>query len=529
MPISITRYVNIVSGVAVGLVVPRRNLVTRIFTTNPLLSPQTFIQFSTAAEVGQFFGTTSEEYNRAVFYFGWISKNTTTPQFIQYARWTMTATAPMIFGNSAQAQSPATYVALTTPNFILSMGNETFTISPNFSPSGTPVTTMAQVATAIQTAIQGVSGTPSNQFTMATVTWNAATNSLNLVGGNPISASISVTPGTANDMSTIMGWLPQQTVSSSGSLVAGAVWTVGALAETVTQTLTTSAGASNNFGSFLFMSVNLTLAQAISVAQWNEALNIEYMYLLPIASTNLQPGMTGNNNWAATDGSGLGLIGGTAPTLKGGSGQYHEMPPGMILAATAYNQPNSVQNYMFQQFNLTPTVTTDAGANTYDSLNVNYYGNTQDAGQAINFYQRGVMFGLPADPADINVYANEMWLKDAVAGRILTALLGLSRISANQKGVSQLTALITPVVNEALTNGTISPGKILTDVQKLYITEATNNNQAWHQVQTLGYYLQVTITFNPNGTPKPGYEANYLLVYSKDDDIRKVNGTQTLI
>lgn len=527
MSISINRYVNITSGVAVGLIVPRRNLVTRLFSTNTLIPPLSFIQFSTAAEVGQYFGTTSFEYQRALFYFGWISKNTTKPQFIQFARWVQTSVAPMIFGNPNQAQVPATYVALTTPNFSLTLGNDTQIISPNFSPSGVPVTTMAAVAAAIQTAIRAADGS-NNQFALATVTFNAANSTLNLVGGSPISAAVSVAAGTATDMSMIMGWLPQQTVSTTGTLTPGAIWVPGALLETVTQTLTNSAGASNNFGSFAFMA-NLTLAQAISAAQWNEALNVEYMYLLPIFSTNLTQGGSGDANWAATDGSALGLIGGVAPTLHGGSGEFHEMVPGMILAATAYNQPNSVQNYMFQQFNLTPTVTTDAQANLYDSLRVNYYGSSQDAGQMINFYQRGIMFGLPADPADLNIYANEMWLKDAIAGRILTALLGLSRISANEKGRSQLTAIITPILNEALNNGTISPGKFLTEVQKLYITEATNDNTTWHQVQTLGYYFNVRIVFNEDATPVPGYEADYLLVYSKDDDIRKVNGTQTLI
>src|SRR5579863_6929034 len=99
MAISLTRYVSITSGVGAGTVVPTRALVARLFTANTLLPPQSFISFTTASEVGSYFGFSSEEYLRAVFYFSWISKNITQPQSIQFARFVQTAVPPIIWPN----------------------------------------------------------------------------------------------------------------------------------------------------------------------------------------------------------------------------------------------------------------------------------------------------------------------------------------------------------------------------------------------------------------------------------------------
>ena len=97
MPISITRYVDITSGVGAGAVVPTRDLVGRCFTGNLLLPPQSFISFDSAQAVGQYFGTSSEEYYRSVFYFGWISKTLTQAGSIQFARWANAAVAPRVY------------------------------------------------------------------------------------------------------------------------------------------------------------------------------------------------------------------------------------------------------------------------------------------------------------------------------------------------------------------------------------------------------------------------------------------------
>lgn len=645
MAISLTRYVDIVSGVGAGAAVADRDLIGRFFTQNPLVPTSSQIEFTSADEVGSYFGTDSEEYARAIFYFGWVSKNITRAQKISFARWTPTATAPMIFGAKG-AQSITTWNAITNGGFNLDMGAFSHAITGlNFSASAN----LAAVAAIIQAAIRaesypvnftgaiaityptvltasistttmtvtaaagaplaigtvlsgagvtggttitalgtgtggtgtytvsasqtvssgtinggaafntltvtnidgilalgmvvagsGVTGSPtitafltgtggngtyqlsSNSLAISaeamtagatTALWSAATvnfdairQSFNLTGGATGVAEISVTAGTGGtDIASQLGWLSPSAIFSDGAAI-----------QTVAAALTESADATNNFGSFAFMPA-LGLSDSISAATWNLARNNQFMYSWPVSAAN-----------AASYSAALLDIGGNTGTLSLASGEYPEQEPMMILAATDYTAPNSTQNYMFNIFDLTPSVATDADADIYDALRLNYYGQTQTAGQIIQFYQRGVMMGLPVDPADQNTYANEIWLKDACGAAIMTLLLALGKVSANSKGRSQILAVLQGAIDQALFNGTISVGKTLNTVQKLYITEITNDPNAWQQVQNIGYWRDVVITpYVESNVTK--YKAVYTLVYSKDDIIRKVEGRDILI
>lgn len=160
-----------------------------------------------------------------------------------------------------------------------------------------------------------------------------------------------------------------------------------------------------------------------------------------------------------------------------------------------------------------------------DSLRVNYYGRTQQAGQLIDFYQRGVLQG---SVQDTNIYANEMWLKDRAGADIMTLLLALPKISANDTGRSQVLGCLRNVIDMALTNGTISINKPLNYTQKTFITTITGDDTAWVQVQSQGYWLDAQIQ-EYTVDDRVEYKIVYLLVYAKDDVIRKVEGTHSLI
>ncbi len=201
----------------------------------------------------------------------------------------------------------------------------------------------------------------------------------------------------------------------------------------------------------------------------------------------------------------------------------------MILAATDYRHRNATQNYMFQQATLTPSVTTTRESDRLDALRVNYYGRTQTAGQTRDFYQRGVLMGGASAPTDMNVYANEQWLKDAAGSAIMELLLSVAKISANEQGRAQLIATLQNIINQALSNGTISVGKNLNNAQQLYITNMTGDVNAWRQVQTSGYWLDCVIEPVVTEDSRAEYKAVYTLIYSKDDAIRKVEGAHILI
>ncbi len=376
-----TKYVNITSGVGGGAGVAQRSFAGRLFTTNSLLSTGQVKEFTTLADVGTFFGTTSGEYLRAEFYFGYVSKNITSPQMLSFSMWTNT----------------------------------------------------------------------------------------------------------------------------------------GAGIETITETLTSSAQTSNNFGSFAFIN-DLTEAEIIEAATWNNAQNFMFIFC------------QGTSSALATAYS-AALIGfsGTALTLSPISTEHPELCPMILLAATDYSKVNSVINYMFNEFNLTPSVTDTTTSNSYDVLRVNYYGSTQTAGQTISFFQRGLLMGGSTAATDMNTYANEMWLKDDIGSQIMSLLLSVGKVSANAGGRAQLLTTIQAVIQAAVNNGTISIGKTLSTIQQLFITQQTNNPKAYLQVQSIGYWVDAVIESYVTTGGRTEYKAVYTLIYAKDDIIRAVSGTHELI
>jgi hypothetical protein len=526
MAISLNQYVDITSVVGASAAVAQRQLIARMFTDNVLLPPQSFIEFSSAAAVGNYFGTSSVEYLRAAYYFGFVSKNGTQPQKISFARWVSTAVAPRIFGypGTSAPQDYHNYTGITTGSFEITIGGVLLSLTNiDFS----ACTSLADVAAVLQTVIRTGSGAV---FTSATVAYVATpgyapnTGVFEFTGGATGANTISVGAGASGvDISQLIGWFPA-IVNTNGNILpavgSGAVFAPGSAVESITDTLEVSAGLSNNFGSFAFCPATpLTLDQNIEAATWNYGLNVVYMFMVPCSAANVSA-------WS-NDSTGLGGIGGCGMTVSNVSGQYPEMLPMMILAATNYNAQNAVQNYEFQlSSTLTPSVTDDTTKQSYDAASVNYMGQTQTAGQFISFYQQGVLFGQSTDPLDMNVYANEEWLKDAASVALMNLLIALPKISANAQGRAQILAALQSVINLALFNGAISVGKVLTSAQIAEITSITGDEQAYYQVQTDGYWVDCVMV--PSGSPVI-YTAVYTLVYSKDDVIRKIQGTHVLI
>lgn len=504
MSIPFSKYINITSGIGAGATVSGRSFIARVFTINPLVPTNSFIQFPSLDLVAAYFGTSSEEYLRALFYFSFVSKNITRAQAISFARFTNVATNALIYG--APLTVTLSQINLITTGVLgISVGGTAINVGPlNFSTD----VSLAAVATRIQTAIR-LSADP--QFATASVTYDATRKAFNFVSGATGDAAILVSAGTGGaSITTTIGW-GVDAIFSNGSAV-----------QTITDTLDASVAVSDNFGSFCFTnSCALNLTQITEAATWNSAQNVKYMFMAP-PTTNLTD--------AAAYYAALNLFGGTCLNYNTISGQFPEMLPMAIFAATDFTLPNSVQNYMYYQAQLDPSVSDSATSNTLDGELTNYYGNTQTAGNNISFYQRGFLLGTSTSPKDINVYANEIWLKDAAGAAIMQLLLSVGRVPANNNGRGQILTVLQSVINQARLNGTISSEKELTIPQILFITEITGDNTAYHQVGGIGYWIDVNIASIVNqNSGQTEFEAEYLLVYSKDDAIRFVKGTQVLI
>lgn len=498
MAISFKKYVDITSGVGAGASVSRKDMILRIYTTNELVPPNTVIEITELADVGTYFGTTSEEYKRASFYFGFVSKNIKSPNKIAFYRYVDADTEPKIFGGTS-LKAYTSFVTITNGSFDLEIGGVTHTITTDL----TTAASLTDVASLIQTQIQAET---EPQFATATVSYNATRKSFDFIGGVAEVATISVSvASTGTSIVDLLEWN------------AAAIFSDGKTVETLTTCLDESADLSSNFATFLFTKT-LTIVEKEEIAQWTKAQNVRFMFLTPTSYNDAQSHYDN-----------LNIYGGVDVILEGTTGEYHEMQPACIIAATDYSKINSVQNTMFYQFSLTPTVTTTLKSNELDNLRVNYYGQTQTAGQNISFYQRGNMMGLAVDPVAENVYANEIWFKDALGASIMELLLNLSYVGWNEKGRGQILNTVQSVIDEALFNGVVSVGKPLNNTQKLYIGQLTGDDEAWREVQSKGFWVDCALTSETTQSGTVEYSADYTIIYSKADAIRKAVGRHVLI
>lgn len=505
MAISQSKYVAITSGVGGASAASRKDLGLRLYTSNPLFPQNTILEYTSAQDVATFAGATSREAQIAAAYFGWVSKTANSPKKISFMGANLNSTAPTLRSTQELSELSA-FTAITDGSMVLSMGGVSYTVSGlNFSSA----TAYADVAQIVENAING-NTTGGNLWTAATVTFDANTSSFVLTGGETgdIVITYASAAGNGTDISNLIGWS-----ESTSPLVSN-----GTVSTSLTEIMNTSIELSNNFASYAFVNSVLDVAAINEVGAWNDTQNNEYLYCGEINGNDYQMVIE-----AAAAHSGMSIN--YNPYL----GQSGYLPaylmPATILAATNYSAVNGTVNYMYQQFpNQAVAVDTNALANTLDPLHINYNGQTQKSGSKIEFYQDG----YNADGTDTAVYANEIWLKDAMATELLNLEIALDKIPANDDGLSTVEGILQGVITEALNNGTISTGKTLTSAQKAYITQLTNDNTAWQTVQLNGYILTVELTQEiVNGATK--YIAAYMLVYSKGDSIRKVEGRHILI
>jgi hypothetical protein len=503
MSIPMKKYVDITSGVGAGASVKERELILRLFTTSAAVPAGTVMEFTEVDDVATTFGTESEEYLRAVLYLGFVSKIITKAKKISFAHYDAESggAAPSIVGGTALT-TIATWQAITDGSVRIEVGQSDYLLADlDF----TDAASLADVADIIQAELKTSLGD-------ATVTYDAITQKFKAAFvGHAVPAAISIlSSDSGTDIADNLGWTAAK----------GMVTSAGSAAETVMDYVVEADEISDNYGSFGFCGEPFDLDTVKQIAAWNKAQNVKYQYLVPVKKADYA-------DWYNE----LQSYGGCALTIVADTNsEFDEQIPGIILGATDYNQRNASQNYMFQQVSgISPKVDSSTEANEIDATRVNYYGRTKNAGQPIDFYQNGYLCGTSTDPLQMNVYANEQWFKAAATAVLMTGLLSLPIIPATEEGRAIVLGLLQDPISRAQFNGTIKAEKDLNVTQKAYIMQITGDPLAWHQVQSIGYWLDASVQeeAQQNGTTK--YIIDYTLLYSKADAVNKITGRDILI
>lgn len=507
MSIPIKKYVAITSAIASTDGASRKELILRVFTTNPLFAANTVYEFTSSANVAVFAGALSAEAKLASEYFGWISKKSTQPKKISFMRYSFEALAPYMYTTKKLAPI-SDFKTITDGSMVINLGGTAYTISGvNLS----TIVAYTDVAAAIQIAIRGNTDGGA-LWTNATVTYNASNSSFELKGGetgiNDINYATMAATGT--DLAALLGF------DTTGA----PVLSNGTAEQTVTDVLNKTIDLSTNFLTIGFLNASDAYNNLDAIGAWVTEQNNEYRFSFDLGAVNYAEGIA------------------TGEKYSGMTAQYNinygieGINPAWLMscilpATTNYNSANSVKNYMFQEFPQQPVAVGIDDNNLYqtlDSLCINYNGQTQKSGKNIAFYQNG----FNTDATDTAVFDNEAWLKDAIASEVLNAFLGLDFISADADGEAIVTGILNNIAIEALNNHVFSRGRILENTQKAYITQISGNENVWLDVQNNGYWFNVKLTKETQDKVTINV-ADYTLIYLKNDVIRKVVGRNILI
>ena len=500
MPIKSTLYVKITSGVIGASSVKTQELTGRRFTTNPLV-PVGQIVTVLPGGATDYFGAGTDEARFASQYFSYISPAPASQaNNLQFAAYSPTARTPTIFG-SKLTSTLAQFKAVTNGSMSIRLGDSEAQLS-TIDLSG--ATSFADVASIIQTALRLQ---PGSQYVSAAVAFNGVKNEFTVTGSvaQPGDAKfIPVVGGT--DVGALMGL---------GGV--GAVESPGSAAQTPLEAFVAAEQITDSFGSASFPGV-IAIEQTLDLASYVAEQNIKYQLYVSVNRTNYE-----THSAALIGTPSVGLI------LNENANEWKESLPMAIMAATDYQRRNATINYMFRQSALSYDVTDTAEAIALNDARVNYYGNTAVAGQTILFFQRGFLMGGVTAPLDMNVHANEQWLKAAAAAALLSMQLALNKIPANDDGRGYILVQLADLINQAKFNGTISVGKTLTTLQKVAITQLTGDSDAWQAVQTNGVWYDVVIVPVVQTSGVTEYVAKYTIAYSKNDVVRTIEGSHNLV
>lgn len=505
MPIKMKKYVDIKSGINNIRTATEKELIARIFTTSASLTDNV-VECENLEDVADIFATSSDEYKIASKYFSFINKYARSPKKISFAK---DLSAPTNAGikNSIVLNDETANVEYMNNVMMSQFIDRKLDISINGE-------------TAVELTLERTTQSYALGVLCATIQQSILTALDNLEDPLPIDVSyadgVFTFTATSDDVETITlsGNIAMITKTSSTynpTIIAKNEGGYSNAFDTIYQ-------ENNNFATFVFLGLTDSTEIATLASYVAQNYPSEFMMVVPVTSANYASIQSATAN---INGVSLELCGDTEDT-----GKFNFVMPMSITATTDYNKENGTVNYMYMQDNnMAVVVDDDTSATTYDNVKVNYYGRTQQAGQKLAFYQNGVLQG---NYQDQNIYVNEIWLKDALTTKFLNYMLLTSNWYANKGGQAIGQGLVADVIERAKLNGTITTEKEISEADKVYIYNITANENAWRQIYQEGYFLATNIekkTINNQDT----FVFNYLLLYSKGDSIKKVEGLNILI
>lgn len=471
MTIPASQLVNVLPSVlsAGGAAVALNGLMLTNGTAVPIGS---ILQFASAADVGTFFGTSSDEYLMASVYFAGFTNSTQKPGNLLFSQY---PTAPV----SAYARS-GSFAGVTLAQLqAITPGVLTFTVDGTVKTSTSinlaAATSFSNAATLITAAFTGgptVTYDAQRQAFVATSGTTGATSTIT-VGSGTISTALKFTAAT------------------------GVVLSQGSIAYTPATAMANIVNVALNWASFMTLFEPL-LADKLAFATWTSQQNSRYAYCAWDTDPNAI--VQGNTTDFGSQVVALAL-GGVMPftgdasvaTSLGVTMQNMVRPLAAFAMGTAaslnFSATNGRSTFAFRsQGGLYTGVTNATVANTLIGKGYNFYGSYATSSQQFTFLQPGSISGV-FKWAD--AYFNQIWMNGTFQNTLMTFLANSGNVPYNAFGYSAIESALQDPINAALNFGAIRAGITLSGDQITAVNAAAGKTIAG-TVATRGWYLNIT-------------------------------------
>lgn len=468
MAISLNKLIQINNG-TVGAVTKNMSLAGLLLSTNPLIpnnSTQRMIAFTTADQVGDYFGTNSIEYRFAIKYFQGADGQITVAPFMWVGRYIDADIAAYIRSGSVTNTALDAIKLVTAGTISFKFNGLTQTLSAlDFSGANS----LSSVALILQTAL-------ATSLTGATVVYNSQTEAF--VATAPVATGNSTVDFcTTSSLATLLKFTSET----------NAILSQGAITQTPTENINNLLKISRNWATFTTAWDNgitspYTLAlELATITNANKNGANEFVFMCWTTNQNMITNIPGNLN--------------TAIAVSRTSNIYVsysdiDLIAGIMGAGAAvdYTLQGSTISYSNKSFSgVIPLVDDDASFDILTIQNINFYGSFASRAQTFDFTETGSVKG---DWLYLENVLNNIWLSDDEQISVAAFFKGSGKNPYNIAGYENLKSVITQTLQLAVKNGTAEKGNEFTAAQRSELIQEAGFDITSTLTST-GFFIQV--------------------------------------
>lgn len=415
-------------------------------STNPVL------QFTSAAAVGTYFGTSSNEYKAAVKYFKTSTTALSIPKYIYFGKYVVAATNPYL--RSGVVTNTATKLtalkAITSGNITVSVNGTTY---PTTGIDLSAATSLSNVASLLTTAITTANAALNSGGANFTITYDSTFNQFvaSIPGtGSTKTMNYFSSTGSPNLATTLQFTQATNAILSQGQNAADAAANLASLLPYFTDQFSIA------FVDDLDGDLDDTIL--LDTATWVDGQGDRFAFFLWSNEVALESLTDTTSIWYQINQAGLNNTAFFDEVIYNNSDRAFAAMG--IFASVDFTLPNSAITLAFKtQTGLLPSVTDTSIAQILDTKAINYYGNVGINGSTVqvNWFYGSYISGKWTF---IDNLVAQVWIAFQFQVGLANLFSALGQVPNDPDGDGQIRSVLTDKANACIANGIIAQGVV---------------------------------------------------------------------